>query len=92
MSLFTREFNIFLTWSADWDLLEPLKQNLQIFHFNIKKLCKYNYKYNFKYIDKLDDTISKFNNTYYSAIKMKAVDVKSSAHVDLNVEKNDKDP
>ena len=28
------------------------------------------------YIDKLDDTVDKFNNTYHSTIKMKPVDVK----------------
>ena len=30
------------------------------------------------YIDKLDDIVSKYNNTYQSTIKMKPVDVKSS--------------
>ena len=70
------------------DLLEHKKQNLQIFHFNIKKLNKYNYKHNYKYIDKLDNIVSKYNDKYHIAIKMKLV----SIHVDLNVEKNDKDP
>ena len=27
------------------------------------------------YIDKLDDTINKYNNTYHSTIKLKPVDV-----------------
>ena len=31
------------------------------------------------YIDKLSDVVNKPNNTYYSTIKMKPVDVKSSA-------------
>ena len=31
------------------------------------------------YIDKLDDIFNKYINTYHSAIKMKPVDVKSSA-------------
>ena len=70
------------------DLLEHKKQNLQIFHFNIKKLNKYNYKHNYKYIDKLDNIVSKYNNKYHIAIKMKPV----RTHVDLNIEKNDKDP
>ena len=30
------------------------------------------------YIDKLDDIVNKYNNTYHNAIKMKLVDVKSS--------------
>ena len=30
------------------------------------------------YIDKLDDIINKYNNTYHSTIKMKIVDVKSN--------------
>ena len=29
------------------------------------------------YIDKLDDIVFKYNNTYHSIIKMKPVDVKS---------------
>ena len=35
------------------------------------------------YIDKLHDIVNKYNNTYYSAIKMKSVDVKSSKFVDF---------
>ena len=30
------------------------------------------------YIDRLDDIVNKYNNTYQSSIKMKPVDVKSS--------------
>ena len=30
------------------------------------------------YIDKLDDTVNKYNNTYRSTVKMKPVDVKSN--------------
>ena len=29
------------------------------------------------YIDKLDDIVNKYNNTYHSTIKMKPIDVKS---------------
>ena len=35
------------------------------------------------YIDKLDDVVYKYNNTYNSTIKMKHVDVKSSTYIDL---------
>ena len=33
------------------------------------------------YIDKLDDVVNKYNNTYHSTIKMKPVDVKSSTYI-----------
>ena len=42
------------------------------------------------YIDKLANIINKYNNTYHSAIKMRPVDVKSSAFIDLH-KKNNKD-
>ena len=32
------------------------------------------------YIDKLDDIVNKYNNTYHSTIKMKPVDVKSRTY------------
>ena len=32
------------------------------------------------YIDKLDDIVNKYNNTYYSTIKLKHVDVKSNTY------------
>ena len=44
------------------------------------------------YIDKLNDTVNKYNNTFHSTIKMKPVGVKSSIYFDFNVGKNDKDP
>ena len=44
------------------------------------------------YIDKLDDIVNKYNNTYHSTIKMKPVDVKSNTYIDSNKEINDKDP
>ena len=34
------------------------------------------------YIDKLDDIVNKYDNTYHSTIKMKPVDVKSSTYID----------
>ena len=36
------------------------------------------------YIDKLDDTVNKSNNKFYSTIKMKSVDVKSSTYNDFD--------
>ena len=44
------------------------------------------------YIDKLDDMVSKYNNTYHSTIKMKSVDVGSSTYIDFNKENNKDDP
>ena len=44
------------------------------------------------YVDKLDDIVNKYNNTYHSTIKMKPVDVKSNTYIDFNKETNIKDP
>ena len=44
------------------------------------------------YIDKLDDTVNEYNNTYHITIKMKPVDVKDSTYIDLSANVNDKDP
>ena len=33
------------------------------------------------YIDKLDDIVNEYNNTYHSKIKMKPFDIKSSTYV-----------
>ena len=42
------------------------------------------------YIDKLDDIVNKYNNTYHSTIKMKPVDVKLSTHIDFDKKNNKK--
>ena len=39
------------------------------------------------YIDKLDDIVNKYNNTYHSTIKMKPADVKSSTYFDFDENK-----
>ena len=39
------------------------------------------------YIDKLDDIVNIYNNTYNRTIKMKPVDVKPSIYIDLNKSK-----
>ena len=44
------------------------------------------------YIDKLDDIVNKYNNTYHRTIKMKPVDVKPSTYTNFNQENNKKDP
>ena len=43
------------------------------------------------YIDKLVDIVSKYNNTYYSAIKMKPADVKSTTYIHFNKKINKED-
>ena len=35
------------------------------------------------YIDKLDDIVKKYNNTYHTSIKMKPVDVKNNTYIDF---------
>ena len=44
------------------------------------------------FIDKLDDIVDKYNNTYHSTIKMKPVDVKSSKYIKSSKENNNRDP
>ena len=61
----------------------------------IRTLKKTIYKYmtsilNNMCIDKLADTVNKYNNTYRSTIKMKPADVKSSTCIDFGAENNDK--
>ena len=45
-----------------------------------------------EYIDKLDDIVNGYNNTYHRTNKMKPVDVKSGNYFEFNVNSNDKDP
>ena len=44
------------------------------------------------YIDKLDNIVNEYNNTYHRTIKMKTVDVKNNTYIDFKKEVNDKDP
>ena len=44
------------------------------------------------YIDKLDDIVNEYNNTYHRTIKMKPADVKDNTYIDLKKKVNDKDP
>ena len=43
------------------------------------------------HIDKLDDTVNKYNNTYHSTIEMKPIYVKSSTYINCRKEINDED-
>ena len=44
------------------------------------------------YIDKLDDIVNEYNNTYHRTIKMKPVDVKDNTYIDFEKEVNGKYP
>ena len=44
------------------------------------------------YIDKLDDIIKNYNNTYHTSIKRKPVDVKDNTYIGFKKEVNDKNP
>ena len=44
------------------------------------------------YIDKLDDIVNEYNNTYHRTIKMKPVDVKDNTYIDFEKEVNNKYP
>ena len=57
------------------------------------KICKYMTSVSKNvYIDKLDNIVSKYNNTYHRTIKMKSVDVKDNAYIDSKKEVNGEDP
>ena len=44
------------------------------------------------YIDKLDDIVDEYNNTYHTTIKMKPIDVKDNTYINIDKEINNKDP
>ena len=44
------------------------------------------------YIDKLDDIVDEYNNTYHNTIKMKAIHVKDNTYINTDKEINDKGP
>ena len=43
------------------------------------------------YIDKFDDIVNKYNNTYHSTIKKKPAHVKSKTYIKFSKEINNKD-
>ena len=44
------------------------------------------------YINKLDDIVNEYNNTYQRTIKINPVDVKDNTYINYKKEVNDKDP
>ena len=65
------------------DLSEFLKTKISQYMTSISKNV---------YIDKLDDIVNEYNNTYHRTIKMKPIDVKDNTYIDFKKEVNDKDP
>ena len=63
----------------------------------IRTLKKKIYKYmtsisKTMYIDKLDDIVDEYNNTYHTTIKMKPIDVKDNKYINTDKEINGKSP
>ena len=44
------------------------------------------------YIDKLDNIVNEYNNTYHRAIKMKPISVEDNTYINIGKDVNDKDP
>ena len=44
------------------------------------------------YIDKIDNIINEYNNTYHRRIKKNPIDFNASTYFDFGVENNDNDP
>ena len=44
------------------------------------------------YIDKLEDMVNEYNNTHHRTIKMKPINVKDNAYINIGKEVNDNDP
>ena len=44
------------------------------------------------YINKLDDIVNEYSNTYHRTIRMKPIDVKDNAYINIGKEVNDKHP
>ena len=44
------------------------------------------------YIDKLDDIVDEYNNTYHTTIKMKPIDVKDNTYINASKEINKNNP
>ena len=44
------------------------------------------------YIEKLDDTVNEYNNTYHRTIKIKPADLKDDTYLNSSKEVNDSDP
>ena len=68
-------------------IVERFIRTLKNNGFNIKNMASISKN---MYIDKLDDIVNKYNDTYHSTIKMKPTDVKANTYIDSSKEINDK--
>ena len=92
--------NSFKKWLQDNDIVLYLTHNegksvvAERFFRTIKnKIYKYMTSISKNvYIDKLDDIVDEYNNTYHRTIKMKPIDVKDNTHINIDEEVNDNDP
>ena len=91
--------NYFKKWLKDNDIVMYLTNNEGkpvIAERFMKTLKNKIYKYITSisknvYIDKLDDIVKEYNNTYHTSIKMKPVDVKDNTYIDSKKEINNKE-
>ena len=44
------------------------------------------------YVDKLDDIVNEYKNTYHRTIERKSIDVKDNTYINIDKDVNDKDP
>ena len=63
--------------------IRPLKSKIYKYMTSVLK---------YVYINKLDDIVGEYNNTYHRTIKMKPDDVEDNTYIDFENEVNDKDP
>ena len=49
-------------------------------------------RFNNLYMDKLDDIVNEYSNTYHRTINMKPIDYKDNTYINTGKEVNDKDP
>ena len=70
-------------WVVAQRFLRTLKNKIDIYMTPVSKNVD---------IDKLDDIVNEYDNTYHRTIKMKPVDVQDNTHFEFEKEVNNKDP
>ena len=92
--------NSFKKWLQDNDIVMYSTQNegkSVVAEGFIRTLNNKIYKYMTSisknvYIDRLDDIVIEYSNTYHRTIKMKPTDVKDNKYINIGKKVNDKDP
>ena len=92
--------NSFKKWLQDNDIVMYSTQNegkSVVAERFIRTLNNKIYKYMTSisknvYIDRLDDIVIEYSNTYHRTIKMKPTDVKDNTYINIGKKVNDKDP